>query len=64
MATTGLWPIKGNLNDLVKYAENPEKTTGLADVLHYAANEWKTEKCMYRNARYHSEQLEPPGNRQ
>ena len=50
MATTGLWPIKGNLKGLVKYAENPEKTIGLADVLHYAANEWKTEKCMYVTA--------------
>lgn len=36
MATTGLWPIKGKLLDLVKYAENPEKTTGLASALHYA----------------------------
>lgn len=50
MATTGLWPIKGKLLDLVKYAENPEKTTGLASTLHYAANEWKTEKCMYVTA--------------
>ena len=50
MATTGLWPIKGNLLGLVKYAENPEKTSDLAQVLHYAANDRKTEQCMYVTA--------------
>ena len=27
MATTGFWPVKGSLKDVVKYAENPDKTT-------------------------------------
>ena len=27
MATTGFWPVKDSLKDVVKYAENPDKTT-------------------------------------
>lgn len=27
MATTGFWPVKSSLKDVVKYAENPDKTT-------------------------------------
>ena len=43
MATTGFWPIKGSLRDVIKYADNPDKTTNpkyldddLAAVLKYA----------------------------
>lgn len=45
MATTSIWPVKNKLNDLVRYAENPEKTLcpDLAQVLHYAENDDKTE---------------------
>ena len=26
MATTGFWPVKGNLKSVIVYAENPDKT--------------------------------------
>ena len=45
MATTGFWPIKGSLKDLIKYADNPDKTTNpkyldddLAKALEYVEN--------------------------
>ncbi len=50
MATTGFWPVKGSLKDLLNYAENPEKTTvkdGLHSVLDYASNGEKTENRQY-----------------
>lgn len=51
MATTKIWPIKDSLKRVVDYAVNPEKTAGPGDdlfnVLHYAANEDKTEKRFY-----------------
>ena len=54
MATTGFWPVKGSLNDVVKYAENPDKTTNpnfldraLADSLKYVSNDEKTDKQLF-----------------
>ena len=26
MASTGFWPVKGRLKDVIEYARNPEKT--------------------------------------
>ena len=28
MAVTSIWPIKGRVEDVIKYAKNPEKTRG------------------------------------
>ena len=28
MATTGFWPVKNHLREVLAYADNPEKTTG------------------------------------
>ena len=54
MATTGFWPVKGSLKDVIDYAENPDKTTEakfLDDDLHralsYVSNEAKTDRKMY-----------------
>ena len=54
MATTGFWPIKGSLRDVIKYADNPDKTTNpkyldddLAAVLKYAENNDKTDMKMF-----------------
>lgn len=54
MATTGFWPIKGSLMDVIKYADNPDKTTNpkyldddLAAVLKYAENDDKTDMKMF-----------------
>lgn len=54
MATTGFWPIKGSLMDVIKYADNPDKTTNpkyldddLAAVLKYAENDDKTDRKMF-----------------
>ena len=54
MATTGFWPIKGSLKDVIKYADNPDKTTNpkyldddLAAVLKYAENDDKTDMKMF-----------------
>ncbi len=54
MATTGFWPVKGNLKDVLNYAENPDKTTDkkfldedLWKVLQYAGNDQKTDQRMY-----------------
>ena len=54
MATTGFWPIKGSLKDLVKYADNPDKTTNpkyldtdLAAALKYVENDDKTDMKMF-----------------
>ena len=58
MAVTSIWPIKGRVEDVIKYAKNPEKTRGdnleriaamhaIDDVVEYAADEMKTEKLMY-----------------
>ena len=57
MATTGFWPVKGSLKDVVKYAENPDKTTNpkyldddLAAALKYVANDDKTDKQLFVNS--------------
>ena len=58
MAVTSIWPIKGNINKVINYARNPEKTTvdqanSLAElhvidgVMEYATDDMKTEKRMY-----------------
>ena len=54
MATTGFWPVKGSLKDLVKYADNPDKTTNpkyldddLAKALKYIENDDKTDMKMF-----------------
>ena len=54
MATTGFWPVKSSLKDVVKYAENPDKTTNpkyldkdLAVTLKYVANDDKTDKQLF-----------------
>lgn len=57
MATTGFWPVKGNLKATIDYAENPDKTTDrkfldddLYNTLQYAENEQKTDQKMYVSA--------------
>lgn len=54
MATTGLWPVKSSLKNVLDYAKNPDKTVDrkyldddLADVIDYAADDGKTDKKMY-----------------
>lgn len=54
MATTGFWPIKGRLKDVINYAENPDKTIerkylddDLAAALNYVENSDKTDQTMY-----------------
>ena len=51
MAVTGFWPVCGNLNATLKYADNPDKTTpreyldeDLYATLRYAKNDGKTDK--------------------
>ena len=53
MATTGFWPVKGSLKDVIDYAENPDKTTDqkyldddLYRALSYTQNDEKTDKKM------------------
>ena len=57
MATTGFWPVKGSLKDVVKYAENPDKTTNpkyldddLAVALKYVSNDDKTDMQLFVGA--------------
>ena len=54
MATTGFWPVRGRLKDVLTYAENPDKTMeqkfpdeDLYATLNYASNSEKTDKQMY-----------------
>ena len=54
MATTGFWPVKGRLKDVINYAQNPDKTIerkylddDLAATLNYVENGDKTDKTMY-----------------
>ena len=58
MAVTSIWPIKGKVENVIRYAANPEKTTeknantvsslhAVDNVIEYAADELKTEKLMY-----------------
>ncbi|MDD2361683.1 MAG: relaxase/mobilization nuclease domain-containing protein [Oscillospiraceae bacterium] len=57
MATTGFWPVKGKLKDVIDYAQNPDKTTdpkylddNLYKALRYAGDDEKTDKTMYVNS--------------
>ena len=57
MATTGFWPVKGRLKDVIDYAENPDKTIDrkyldedLYRTLEYAQNKEKTDQRMYVSA--------------
>ena len=47
IATTKIWAVKDSLKRVVDYASHPEKTeySGLANALHYAENDVKTELC-------------------
>ena len=57
MAVSKLWPVTNNLNKVINYATNPEKTSkdvyseeqyqALKDVLSYAKDEEKTEQEFY-----------------
>lgn len=54
MATTGFWPVKGRLKEVIDYANNPDKTTAekyldedLYDTIRYVENDAKTDKTMY-----------------
>ena len=54
MAVTGFWPVFGNLNATLKYADNPDKTTpreyldeDLYAALRYARNDSKTDREMF-----------------
>ena len=57
MATTGFWPVKGQLKEVIEYARNPDKTTeqkylddDLYQALRYAENDSKTDRRMYVSA--------------
>ena len=54
MATTGFWPLRGKLKQLIEYAANPDKTTNpeyldsdLYAALRYVENDDKTDKKMF-----------------
>lgn len=54
MATTGFWPVKNRLKEVIDYARNPDKTTDkkfldedLHNALRYVENDDKTDKKMY-----------------
>ena len=57
MASTGFWPVKSRLKDVIDYAENPDKTIDkrfldddLWAALNYAENDRKTDQRMYVSA--------------
>ena len=57
MATTGFWPVKDRLKEVIDYADNPNKTTDkkyldvdLYTALRYAGDDDKTDKKMYVSA--------------
>lgn len=57
MATTGFWPVKNRLKEVIDYADNPNKTTDekyldadLYAALRYAGDDDKTDKKMYVSA--------------
>lgn len=57
MATTGFWPVKDRLKEVIDYADNPDKTTDkkyldvdLYAALRYAGDDDKTDKKMYVSA--------------
>ena len=54
MATTGFWPVKGRLKEVIDYANNPDKTTAkeyldedLYAAIRYVENDDKTDQKMY-----------------
>ena len=58
MAVTAIWDIKGRVDQVIRYATNPEKTTeksrealaalhAVEDVINYAADQMKTERSAY-----------------
>ena len=54
VATTGFWPVKSRLKEVIDYAENPDKTndkryvdSDLYAALQYVSNDKKTDECMY-----------------
>lgn len=54
MASTGFWPVKSRLKEVIDYAENPDKTTNkkfldedLWAALRYVENDQKTDQTMY-----------------
>ena len=57
MATTGFWPVKDRLKEVIDYADNPNKTIDrkyldedLYAALRYAGDDDKTDKKMYVSA--------------
>ncbi len=57
MATTGFWPVKGRLKEVIEYARNPDKTTDsryldddLYKALRYMEDDNKTDQKMYVTA--------------
>lgn len=57
MASTGFWPVKSRLKEVINYAENPDKTTDprfldddLRAALRYVENSEKTDQTMYVSA--------------
>ncbi len=54
MATTGFWPVKDRLKEVIDYAKNPDKTidkkyvdSDLYAALRYVSNDKKTDERMY-----------------
>lgn len=54
MATTGLWPVKSRLKEVIAYADNPDKTSNpkyadsdLYSVIKYAENDDKTDQQLF-----------------
>ena len=54
MATTGFWPVKNRLKEVIDYARNPDKTIDkkfldedLYAALRYVENDKKTDQTMY-----------------
>lgn len=54
MASTGFWPVKSRLKEVIDYAENPDKTTDkkfldedLWAALRYVENDQKTDQTMF-----------------
>ena len=54
MATTGFWPVRGRLKEVINYANNPDKTTAkeyldedLYAAIRYVENDDKTDQTMF-----------------
>lgn len=54
MATTGFWPVRGRLKEVIDYANNPDKTTAkeyldedLYAAIQYVENDDKTDQTMF-----------------